>query len=253
MKLNNYFQNKVALVTGSTSGIGLEIAKKLLEQGCYVIINYHKNNIRAHHIIKNLSSFNNNSLLIKADTSQEHQVKDMFQKIKEKYRKLDFLINNAGISKNSEIKDTELTDLHRIIDVNIVGKFLCTKHAIPLLKLSKQPGIVNIASRLGTKPNSKTSAYSLSQSAIINFTKSSALELIKYNIRVNCVSPALTMTSLTLQTWSKEKIKNYTKTHPMQRLCETEDIANAVLFLLSDKSKYITGENLNVNGGVLLL
>lgn len=140
----------------------------------------------------------------------------------------------------------------KLLDVNLIGKVICTKYAIPLLKNSKTPSIVNIASRLGTKPCMESSAYCSAEAGVINFTQASALELSKYGIRVNTVSPSLTITPLALYGWTEKEIEEQKENNPMKRLGETIDIANAVLFLLSDNASYINGENLNVNGGGML-
>ena len=169
-----------------------------------------------------------------------------------KIEKLDYLINNAGTNIDSYIETFDIQDFRKVLDVNLVGKVICTKHAIPLLKNSENASVVNIASRLGTKPCVEASAYCSAEAGIINFTQASALELSKYKIRVNTVSPSLTITPLALEGWTEQEIEQHKKNNPLKRLGETIDIANAVLFLLSDKASYINGENINVNGGSLL-
>lgn len=172
----------------------------------------------------------------------------MFKQIE----RLDYLINNAGTNIDSHIETFNIEDFKKVLDVNLIGKVICTKQAISLLKNSKTPSIVNIASRLGVKPCAEASAYCSAEAGIINFTQSSALEFSKYGVRVNTVSPSLTITTLALYGWTDEEIKEQKENNPLKRLGETIDIANAVLFLLSDNASYINGENLNVNGGSLL-
>lgn len=242
------FENKVALVTGGTSGIGKEIAKQLLRNGAKVIINYSNNEDNYKKTKNEFQEYKDNVLFIKADVSNEDEVIRMFEQIE----KLDYLINNAGTNVDSYIEEFNIEDFRRVLDVNLVGKVICTKHAVPLLKNSKSPSIVNIASRLGTKPCAEASAYCSAEAGIINFTQASALELSKYLIRVNTVSPSLTKTPLALNGWTESEIESYKQNNPLKRLGETIDIANAVLFLLSENASYINGENLNVNGGSLL-
>ena len=242
------FDNKIALVTGGTSGIGKEIAKQLLLNGAKVIINYGHNQENYENTKKELEEYKDKIIFIKADVSNEDEVIKMFNQID----KLDYLINNAGTNIDSYIETFNIDDFRRILDVNLVGKVICTKHAVSLLKNSKTPSIVNIASRLGTKPCIEASAYCSAEAGIINFTQASALELSKYSIRVNTVSPSLTITPLALYGWTDEEIQEQKENNPLKRLGETIDIANSVLFLLSDKASYINGENLNVNGGSLL-
>lgn len=242
------FENKVALVTGGTSGIGKEIAKQLLLNGAKVIINYGHDEENYQKTKKELEEYKDKAMFIKADVSNEDEVIKMFNKIE----KLDYLINNAGTNIDSYIETFEIQDFRKILDVNLVGKVICTKHAIPLLKKSENASIINIASRLGTKPCVEASAYCSAEAGIINFTQASALELSKYKIRVNTVSPSLTVTPLALYGWTDKEIEEQKESNPLKRLGETIDIANAVLFLLSDKASYINGENLNINGGALL-
>ena len=242
------FDNKVALVTGGTSGIGKEIAKQLLLNGAKVIINYGHNEENYQKAKKEFEEYKDKVMFIKADVSNEEEVIKMFNEIE----KLDYLINNAGTNIDSYIETFDIQDFRKILDVNLVGKVICTKHAIPLLKNSENPSIVNIASRLGTRPCAEASAYCSAEAGIINFTQVSALELSKYSIRINTVSPGLTITPLSLEGWTEREIEEHKQNNPLKRLGETIDIANAVLFLLSDKANYINGENLNVNGGSLL-
>lgn len=242
------FENKVALVTGGTSGIGKEISRMLLEAGAKVIVNYGHNEEMFKITQKEFEKYGDKVSFFKADISDEDKVKEMFAEIKQ----LDYLINNAGTNVDSFIEEFDVPNFRRVLDVNLVGKFICTKHAVPLLKNSKTPSIVNIASRLGTKPCQESSAYCSAEAGVINFSEASALELSKYGIRVNTVSPSLTITPLALSGWSEDEIAYHKESNPLKRLAETTDIANAVLFLLSDKASYITGENLNVNGGSLL-
>jgi len=250
--MDDFLKGKIALVTGSTSGIGVEIANKLLESGCTVILNYANDEKRAKQVLKKFSKYESQVKIIRANITNEEEVSRMFKKIRKEFNYLDFLINNAGISSDSPIEFFSTEEFKRIVNVNLIGKFLCTKHAIPLLKLSKNPSIINISSRLGTRPNANTCAYSSSQAAIINFTKCCAIELAKYNIRVNSISPSLTLTPLSLKTWSKKRIQEQKNKIPLRRLGKPEYIADAVIFLLSEKASYIHVENLGVNGGALL-
>ena len=240
------FENKIALVTGGTSGIGKEIAKQLLINGAKVIVNYGHNQANYESTKKELEKYKDKVLFIKADISKEHEVIEMFKQIE----KLDYLVNNAGTNIDGYIESFNMEDFRKVLDVNLIGKVMCTKYAIPLLKNSKEPSIVNIASRLGTRPCIEASAYCAAEAGIINFTETSALELSKHNIRVNTVSPGLTITPLALKGWTTEEIKRQKESNPLKRLGETIDIANAVLFLLSDKASYINGQNINVNGGI---
>lgn len=248
------FKDKVYLVTGSTSGIGQGIAKALLEKGAKVVINYAHNEKNAEETRKILENYKNNILFVKADISDEKAVIDMYKKIEEKFNKLDGLVNNAVYDKIFSIENLTTEEYKKELDVNVVARWMCIKYAIPLLKKSKTPRIVNIASRLGTKPIEDSVAYCTSEAATIMLTQCCALELTKkYNIKTNTVSPSMTLTPLAKKSYTEDEIKRTAEKNPSGRLGEVEDTVNAVLFLLSEEADYINGENLNVNGGILLV
>ena len=250
--MNIEFKNKVILVTGSTSGIGRQIAKQLLENNAKVIINYGHNENMAKETMEELDEYKDNILLIKCDLSKENEVDDMFNKISKEYGKLDGLVNCAAYDKILPIEDLTIEEYRHDLDVNVVARWQCIKNAIPLMKKSSMPRVVNIASRLGTRPMEDSVAYCTCEAATIMLTKCCALELAKYNIKVNTVSPSLTLTPLGKQSYSEEEIKATADKNPSKRLGTVEDTSNVVLFLLSDKADYINGENVNVNGGILL-
>ena len=237
-------ENKIALVTGGTSGIGKEIVKELLNKGCIVITCYHDNDELA---IATKNELNSDKLLIiKCDVSNENEVINMFNVIKEKYGKLDYLVNNAGTFIDSYIKDFNMDDFKKVLDVNLIGKVMCTKYAYPLMN---NGSIVNISSRLGVKPCEESSAYCAAAAAIINFTKATALEYASKKIRVNSICPSFTPTPLSLKGWTKEEIDKKLNETPLARFGTVEDTAKLCLFLLSDDASFITGENIEITGG----
>jgi len=245
---------KVALVTGATSGIGASIAEKLTKAGVFVFINYSKSDSNAKKFLKKIQSNGGNAELVKADVSSETDVINMFTSISKKVNKLDYLINNAGIDIPQPLDSYDLSDWNKVIGVNLTGKFLCTKHAIPLMKKANNPRIVNIASRLAEKPYvPDVAAYSCAEAGVVMLTLVTAKELAKYNIKVNTVSPGLTRTPLTEGIITDEQEwENLAKDNPSKRVGKPEDIANAVLFLLSEEADYINGTNLEVNGGSII-
>lgn len=251
--MNIDFKDKIILVTGSTSGIGRQIAKQLLENGAKVIINYGHNDKLAEETMEELSNFRDNILLIKCDLSKANEVDNIFNEIKERFSKLDGLVNCAAYDKVLSIEDLTIEEYRHELDVNVVARWQCIKNAMPLMKKSDRPRVINIASRLGTKPMEDSIAYCTCEAATIMLTKCCALELSKYNIKVNTVSPSLTLTPLGMQSYSEEEIKATAERNPSKRIGTVEDTANVVLFLLSDKADYINGENVNVNGGILLV
>jgi 3-oxoacyl-[acyl-carrier protein] reductase len=243
---------KIALVTGANSGMGAVIAQRLAKEGMMVFINYVENEESAKEINQNILSSGQKSQIVRADITDESQVKDMFAVINTNYGKLDYLINNAGCNSVSYIETQSLQDWNNIISTNLTGKFICSKYAIPLLKQSDDPRIVNIASRFAQKPCEEIGSYCCAESGIVMLTKVLALELSKYDIKVNSISPGLTRTPLTLRLCDEDEFETYVKANPLKRLGTPDDVADTVIYLLSDMSKFITGENINVSGGIIL-
>lgn len=241
---------KLAIVTGGTSGLGYEISKQFLENNIDVIALYVANDDKAQKAMSELSKCSGNYKAIKIDVTNELSVKNFFSKL----NKLDYLVNCAGISIEAPFETLAMEDVKKVIDVNLYGKMICSKYALPLLKRSKAPRIVNIASRFAQKPFIEgMMGYCCSEAGIVMMTKVLALEFAKYNIKVNTVSPSLTLTPLTKSVCTKEEIELMASRNPSKRLGNPIDIANMVLFLCSEKADYITGENFNVNGGILLV
>lgn len=239
------FENKVALVTGGTSGIGKEIVLELLEKNCNVITCYSTNEENAKELINEVN--NERLTVIKCDVSDEQSVINMFQEIKNKYNHLDYLVNNAGTFIDNLIKDFNIDDFKKILDINLLGKVICTKLAYELM--NEGSSIVNISSHLGVRPCTESPAYCASAAAIINFTKATALEYSDKKIRANSICPAFTPTPLALRGWKQEEIDKKLEETPLGRFATPEDTAKLCLFLLSDDSSFITGENIWINGG----
>ena len=240
-------KDKIALVTGGTSGIGKEIVKELLDKECIVITCYHDNDDAAN---KTKEEFNNDNLfIIKCDISNEQEVIDMFNTIKDKYGHIDYLVNNAGMFIDDFIKDFNIDNFRKVIDTNLIGKVMCTKYAYPLM--NDGGAIVNISSHLGVVPCTESPAYCAAAAGIINFTKATALEYAERKIRANSICPAFTPTPLSLKGWKQEEIDQKLKDTPLGRFATPEDTAKLCLFLLSDDASFITGENIWLNGGRL--
>lgn len=238
-------KNKIALVTGGTSGIGKEIVIELISKGCKVVTCYSSNDENARTLENELN--NENLLILKCDVSKEDQVINMFRLIKEKLGNIDFLVNNAGTFIDNLIKDFNIEDFRKVLDINLIGKVTCTKHAYPIM--NNGGSIVNIASHLGVVPCTESPAYCAAAAGIINFTKATALEFADRKIRANSICPAFTPTSLALSGWTKEEIEEKLINTPLKRFATPQDTAKLCLFLLSNDSSFITGENIWLNGG----
>ncbi|MCM1052867.1 MAG: SDR family oxidoreductase [Ruminococcus sp.] len=240
-------KNKIALVTGGTSGIGKGIVKVLLDSGIKVVTCYSNNENNAKELEKEIN--NKNLLIIKCDVSKEDQVIKMFKTIKERFGKIDYLVNNAGTFIDNLIKDFNIEEFKKVLDINLLGKVICTKYAYEFM--NNGGSIVNISSHLGVVPCTESPAYCVAAAGIINFTKATALEYADKNIRANSICPAFTPTPLSLKGWKEEEIQQKLKETPLGRFATPEDTAKLCLFLLSDDASFITGENIWINGGRL--
>ncbi len=242
-------KGKIALVTGGTSGIGYGISKAFIEAGAEVIAFYKGNDQKAEIVTKELTKNGGVFHAIKVDISNEQEMKKAFAKID----KLDFLINVAGISNEDEFIKLSMDKIKEVFDVLLFGKMIACKCAYPLLVTSSCPRVVNIASRFATRQIPGAIPLDCAEAGIINFTKTLALEWADKNIKVNAVSPSLTVnTGSYYAFYTDEDAEKVGKANPSGRLGKVEDTANVVLFLCTKESEYINGENINVNGGILL-
>lgn len=237
--------NKVALVTGGTSGIGKEIVKELIENGCKVITCYSNNEENAEKLITEINS--ENLFVLKCDVSNETEVINMMNKVQEQFGNIDYLVNNAGTFIDNMIKDFNIDDFKKVLDINLLGKVICTKHSYPIM--NEGGSIVNISSHLGVTPCAESPAHCSAAAGIITFTKATALEYSDKKIRANCICPAFTPTPLSLRGWKQEEINQKLSETPLGRFATPEDTAKLCLFLLSEDSSFITGENIWINGG----
>ena len=235
-------EGKVAIVTGSSRGIGLEIAKLFAEQGAKVIGTYN-NTYTESNIID----------YYKVDITNEKEVKIIEDKVIKKYNKIDILVNNAGITADALTKKMTNEQFNKVIITNLVGTFNITKYIGPEMQLNHSGSIINIASIVGVYGNIGQVNYAATKSGIIGMTHTWAKEFAMKdgNVRVNAVAPGYTMTDM-LKTVPEDLISKFKDMTLLKRLAEPKDIANTVLFLASDYSSYITDEVINVNGGMKL-
>jgi len=243
--------NKVAIVTGAGRGIGKAIAIALAREGANVIVN-DTDIKRAEEVVKEIESLGRQALAIQADVSDTKEVNRMVQIVIRKFKKVDILINNAGIIRRGSIEDLKEEDWDRVIDVNLKGAFNCAKAVVGIMKKQRYGKIINISSITG-KIGDLASApcYGASKAGMTCLAKSLARELAPYRINVNVIAPHAIETDMSKE-WSEEKRKNIIADIPLGRLGEPEDVAEAVIFLVSDKAKFITGEVLDLNGGCLM-
>lgn len=237
---------KTVLITGGTRGIGKAVAQLFLESGYEVILNYCHDEESA---LATQSEFNMQGycpVLMRADVSDEEQVKEMFAEIFRNYGHIDVLVNNAGISSVQVIQDTTLCDWQRVFGVNVTGTFLCSREVADNMICRGGGCIINVASIWGEIGASCEVAYSASKGAVIAFTKALAKELAPSYIRVNCVSPGVINTDMNAHL-SEMEMEELIDRIPLGRLGTGEDVARACLYLA--ESEYVTGEVLSVGGG----
>jgi 3-oxoacyl-[acyl-carrier protein] reductase len=246
------FEGKVALVTGAGRGIGRAIAKAFGDQRAHVIVNDIQAEKELTDIAGEISTAGIESIGIQADVTNSDQVKDMMQQTAQTFGRLDILVNNAGIIRRGTIETVSEKDWDQVIAVNLKGTFNCCHAAAELMIKQRSGKIVNVSSIAG-KTGDITSApgYGPSKAAIDALTKTLARQLAAYGINVNGVAPHAIETEMSAE-WSDEKRKTIIEAIPLKRLGQPQEVAEAVLFLASDKANFITGEILDVNGGFLM-
>ncbi|GAA0789584.1 3-oxoacyl-[acyl-carrier-protein] reductase [Hathewaya limosa] len=244
-------ENKVAIVTGGSRGIGKAIALRLAEKGFNIVVNYRKDNEALLQFIKEIESKGVTAMTIKADVSNFNSVEEMFKQVMQHYGRIDVLVNNAGITKDTLLMRMKEEDFDSVIDVNLKGTFNCVRQVTPIMLKQKGGRVINISSVVGEVGNAGQVNYASSKAGIIGLTKSLAKELGSRGITVNAIAPGFIKTDMTdvLSDRVKEDIKNNI---PLRKMGEARDVANLVAFLSSEDASYITGQVINVDGGMVM-
>lgn len=242
------FKNKVVLVTGSSRGIGRSIAIRFAQKNANVVINYNYNKQEADIVKEVIESYGVKCMVVQADISKEKEVKNMVEKIIKQFGQIDILVNNAGIAIDLDFEDRTVKNWTDTLNTNLVGVFLTSKYAGKYMFKNKKGKIINISSTNGINTTSIYSLdYDASKAGIINLTKNLATHFAPY-VNVNSVAPGWVDTDMNSEL-PKEYIKEETDKILLKRFAEPEEIANVVLFLASDKARYINAETIRVDGG----
>ena len=249
--MKDMLKGKVALVTGASRGIGKAIALALAENGAAVAVNYSSSEASALEVAEIIRKNGGRAEIFKARVNVESEVEEMFTAVEKSLGPVDILVNNAGITKDNLLMRMKTEEWDSVIDVNLKGAFLCTRRAVKGMMKIRYGKIINISSVVGFAGNAGQFNYSATKAGIIGMTKSAALECASRGIRVNAVAPGFIETDMTASLSDDVKAA-YMEKIPLKSLGKPEDIANAVVYLASPLSDYMTGQTLHLNGGMYL-
>ena len=244
-------KDKVAVVTGSSRGIGAATAIKLAEEGADVVINYNSDEESAQKTAEKVREFGRKALVIQGNVAEMDDAKNLIKSTIKEFDRIDILVNNAGITKDGLLLRMKEKDFGDVIDVNLKGTFNCTKQAIRYMMKQRSGKIVNLSSVVGLMGNAGQANYSASKAGIVGFTKSVAREVSKRGINVNAVAPGYINTDMTEELPAKVK-EDMLKNIPLDRFGEVEDVANVIMFLVSPLANYVNGQTINIDGGMLM-
>ena len=242
---------KTALVTGASRGIGRAVALCLAAEGARVAINYAGNVKAAEEVKASVEAAGGTAILCQADIADSAAVEAMIADVVKEFGAIDILVNNAGITRDTLLMRMKDEDFAKVLDTNLKGVFYCTKAVAKLMMKKRSGRIVNMASVVGLVGNAGQTNYAAAKAGVIGFSKSAAKELASRGITVNIVAPGFIGTDMTAGLPESVKEKMLTDI-PLGRMGEAEDVANAVLFLASDQASYITGQVVNVDGGMVM-
>lgn len=242
---------KIALVTGASRGIGRAVAIELAKEGATVAINYAGNKTAAEEVQNIIIGMGGKAMIIQADVSDENSATKMVEEVIAQFGGIDILVNNAGITRDSLFIRMKEEDWNAVINTNLTGIFNCTKVAAKYMMKKRSGRIINMSSVSGIMGNAGQTNYAAAKAGVIGFTKSLAREMASRGITVNAVAPGFIATDMTAAMPEKAQ-ENVLSAIPLGKMGKPEDIANAVLFLASDRASYITGQVIHVDGGMVM-
>jgi 3-oxoacyl-[acyl-carrier protein] reductase len=246
-----HLDGKVIIVTGASRGIGRSVAIELAKLGAKVVINYAGNEAAAEEVKSIIVAAGGQAIVVKADVGNVEAVDAMVNETINTFGKIDILVNNAGITRDNLLMRMKEEDWDAVININLKGVFVCTKAVSRIMMKQRSGKIINMTSVVGVMGNAGQANYAAAKAGVIGFTKSMAKELASRGITVNAIAPGYISTDMTA-VLSEQLKEDLAKKIPVGRLGRPEDVAAAVAFLASDLANYITGQTLNVDGGMLM-
>jgi 3-oxoacyl-[acyl-carrier protein] reductase len=242
---------KVALVTGSSRGIGAAIAGRLARSGARIGVNYNTNRMAAENVVANIVASGGEALALEGDVSQEESAQAVFQQANEHWGQIDILVNNAGITRDRLLLRMTLEDWDQVLDVDLRGAFLCTRLVMPQLIRRRQGRVINISSVVGIGGNPGQANYAAAKAGLIGFTKAMAREVASRNVTVNAVAPGFIDTGGMVEQLTDEARRQILARIPLGRFGSGDEVAEVVAFLCGQGGDYITGQVLIVDGGLI--
>ncbi len=243
-------QDQVAIITGSSRGIGKAAALALAAEGASVVVNYARSSAAADEVVAEITHAGGSAIALQADVSQEDQVDALVKATKEKFGRIDVLVNNAGITRDTLLLRMKPADWQAVIDLNLTGVFLCTRAVAKIMLKQRSGRIINISSVAGLMGNPGQANYSAAKAGVIGFTKTVAKEMAGRSVTVNAVAPGFIETDMTNELSNTEEILKYI---PLGRYGQASEVAGLIRFLAADPAAaYITGQVMNVDGGMVM-
>ena len=243
-------QDQVAIITGSSRGIGKAAALALAAEGATVVVNYARSSAAADDVVAAITEAGGSAIALQADVSQEDQVDALIKATKEQFGRIDVLINNAGITRDTLLLRMKPADWQAVIDLNLTGVFLCTRAVAKIMLKQRSGRIINISSVAGLMGNPGQANYSAAKAGVIGFTKTVAKEMAPRGVTVNAVAPGFIETDMTNELPNTEEILKFI---PLGRYGQADEVAGLIRFLAADPAAaYITGQVMNVDGGMVM-
>ena len=243
-------KDKIALVTGGSRGVGRSVALAYGREGAKVVVNYTSNEGAAREVVEAISAMGSEAIAVKADIASKADVDNLFAAVRERFGRLDVLVNNAGFTRPAMLLKMTEDQWDQVVDIHLKGAFFCSQAAANLMKEQNSGKIINVMSVAGLVGTVGQINYSAAKGGVLSMTKSIARELARYNICANVISLGIVATDMTEKIRSDEKLADiYMNRILLKRFAEAEDIAPAFVFLASDDANYITGQLLCVDGG----